>query len=688
VLVNKSNFEQCFAQLLSEVKAEKFVATDTETTALFWWKTKHYAFKPRVFSLQFSTENSDYYFDFGCEETLRDSPDLVLTEEYFARMGELWALADVVWFIHNAKFDMHHLANHGVFFAGIMHCTQSIQRIVNNLEDEKKVSLDALSEKYLGANKIDLSEYWKPEGGRVTKIKKPGENGKFYDFLHFDRLPLKILVEYGERDTRLCYRLGKFQLAEIEKQNAEYFGTLPSNFGGSLLRLLDNERELTKTFFYSERAGVKLNQDFVLEGHKHSCEEIQRILKDLDASAAEYLAAFNAKQEKEKDRLDRMDWNSPIHLKGLFDSLGLPYNYTEKGSASFDQDALEKSKSPLAKKILEYRRHSKRAHTYFENYLWLADEDGVIHPNFAQGGPRTGRVSCREPNMQNVPKRSDKKEADFVLRKCFVPRPGKILVSLDYDQVEYRMMLDYAREMRLIERINTEGLDVHDATNAELELGDRDEAKTMNFMLLYGGGVAKLAFSLYDVTVSLRVLQAIYMLWKWPTWNSRSGFYDDKKLVKDLPPGEYVRNLEFIKAAQNKMDMYFEKLPQVKNFVSNVRTKAKEKGVIFTWLGRVLRYVKGDDYKSPNGLIQGGAGDVSKVACNRVREYIVKHMPKSALILQIHDELLLEVDISEKHHVAAIVDIMENVYPHRLIKLTAGAAWSEKSWGDLKDGLP
>jgi DNA polymerase I len=694
MLVNKSNFEECFAQLLAEARAEKVISFDTETTALFWWESPHYAIKPRVFSCQFSTKNNDYYFDFGCQESLVGDSEFYpkpLDETYFEAMRPLWALENITWFIHNAKFDMHHMKNHGVDFAGTMHCTQAIARVMNNVEDERKVSLDSLSEKYLGANKVDLSSYW--DESRVTKVKRPGENGKYYDFLHFDRLPLSVLVEYGERDTRLCYRLGQFQLQEIARQNELYFAAVPSNFGGSLLRVLDNERELTKTLFHVERHGVKLDLDFVKAAHKHSCDAIQRVLSELDADAAAYVESHNAKCEKEADKLQRMDWNSGVHLKGLFDSLGMPYNFTELGNATFDKDALESSKSPIAAKILEYRRHSKRAHTYLENYLWLADTDGILHCSFAQGGPRTGRMSCRDPNLQNVPKRSDKKEADFILRKCFIPRPGKVLVSLDYDQVEYRMMLDYAREVALVERILKEGLDVHDATQVELSLDDRDEAKTMNFQIIYGGGVAKLAFALFPVTCSLEVLKAIYMLGKWPHWRNRDGFDRDKALRAQLTPEELTRNTLFIQQAQAKMDFYFEKLPNVQKFVTNVKKKAKDQGVIFTWLGRVLRYGKDEDgrstdYKAPNGLIQGGAGDVSKVACNLIHKYIVDNMPGSHLLLQVHDELVEEVDISEVHLVKEHVAIMEGIFPHRLIPLTAGAAWSEKSWGDLKDGLP
>lgn len=703
MLVNRLNFAEAVAQLARECVAERFVGFDTETTALFWWQSPHYAIKPRVFSMQFATAASDYYFDFGCEESIRDweqnKGPKPLDAEHFAILQALvFSIPDIVWFVQNFKFDAHHCYNHGCFVAGTWHCTQAIARVMNNLEPDKGMSLDALSEKYFGEGKIDLSEYWKPEDGRVSKVKKPGENGKFYDFLHFDKLPLEVLVKYGIRDTRLVYRLGLFQLEQIIAMNEKYFGAAPSTFGGSLLRVLDNERELTKTLFWAERRGVQLDMPFVKLAHADAVAGIKNVLAEIDPIAKPYVDKFNADAiatAAEKDTkpalLANMEWNSSPHLKGLFTMLGIPYQYTEKGTASFDKDCLEKSKHPLAAKILEYRRHSKRAHTYLENFLWLADTDGVLHCNFAQGGAQTGRMSCREPNLQNVPKRADKKEADFVLRKCFVPRKGKILVSCDYDQVEYRLMLDYAREMVLINQIVNDGLDVHDATEAALKLGDRDTAKTMNFMLLYGGGVAKLADALYDIPVPLETLQAVARL-KLYNMSRHKDYLKDRALWTALSPELQAECVAVLRKAEKDLRHYFKKLPEVEKFVKNVKKKAKDQGAIFTWLGRVLQYGMNewgshDSYKAPNGLIQGGAGDLSKVAVNRCGKFLQDY-PESFLILHVHDELVFEIDEKDAAIVGSIVEIMKDAYPHRLIPLTAGAAFSKKSWGDLQDGVP
>lgn len=688
MLVNRKNFLEFFPQLSKELATEKYAALDTETTALYWWQSPHYAEKPRVFSLQFSTAKNDYYFDFGCEETLADGS--ALGEEHWHEIRlRLVNLPHITWFIHNAKFDMHHLANHGVYLSGRVHCTQSIARVVNNLEPSKGFSLDALSEKYLGANKISLAEYWKPDAGRVTKIKMPGDNGRYYDFLHFDRLPLDILCLYGERDTRLCYRLGLHQLEELARKNAEFFPE-KSSFGHDLYTVYDNECELTRTLFRIERRGVQLDMAFVKKAYNHATDGIKATLAELDTLARPFLDQWN--KDNPKDQLDFMDWNSGPRLKALFDFFKVPYAYTEKGKASFDEDALKKSKHPIGEKILTYRRHSKRAHTYLENYLWLADTDGVLHCNFAQGGTETGRLSCREPNMQNVPKRADKKETDFVLRKCFVPRAGKILVSMDLDQAEYRLMLDYAGEMVLIERILRDGLNVHQATQAELAFDDYDDAKTMNFKILYGSGLASITYDLYrdEIAISLKELQALCKLRVYKMRNFK-GYDEDKALVDALSPAVIAAHMAILEKGKKKMDLYFAKLPNVQKFIKRVKTKAKEEGHIFTWLGRVLRYdVRNewggyDDYKAPNGLCQGGIGDLGKRQLNLLEAWLEKNAPLSGIVLHVHDEVLAEVDEEEQEIIPYMVMALAKAYPHRAIPITAGAAISRKSWGDLED---
>jgi DNA polymerase-1 len=671
MLVTRRNFAEGLAALIEVARKEKKLSFDTETTTLFWWDSPHYTWKPRVFSMQFSSAHKDFYFDFGCAE----STDPLGIHEIAALKIAIFSHADILWFIHNAKFDMHHMLNHGVEIAGTIHCTKSIARLVNNLEESR--SLDDLSVKYLGASKMDI---W-PEleqRGAITKFKKWGDHEKTLDIPHFDKLSLKSLYEYGCRDTRLCYGLGEWQLARIKELNTKHFEAVPSNFGGSLWKVYENECKLTKTIVAMERRGIKLDMAFVKETYAQEIKLYKAALKELDIMAQPF---FDSQSE-----IKTMDWLSSDQLLPLFEYLKIPYAFTVKGNASFDKKALEASGSDLAKKILEFRKHYKRAHTYFENYVWFADTNDILHCNIQQDGADTGRMSIWEPSLQNVPKRADKNVApDFRIRRAFIPHPGRILLSLDADQVEYRMMLDYAKEMALIQRIIDEGLDIHEATKLELGLDDREVAKTLNFMILYGSGCAKLCITLFKPTVPQETLQALYMI-HIRKYNFQADFQKQKKLCASLTPEQFDYNMNELKKADALLKNYFKKLPNVQAFTKKVKKKAKEEGVIFNWLGRILFYGKGDDYKSPNGLIQGGVGDFSKIAMNRCQDAL--STTNSYMLLQIHDELLFDIDPKDTPIINTLMHIMETSYHSRHITLTAGAGWSKKSWGELEDGVP
>lgn len=633
MLVTKRNFPF----FLDWVLKQDILGFDTETYSLHWWDSPHIPVKPGVFSMQFANEDTAYYLDF------HHSPDKCDAIEREILRTQVFSKPGILWFIHNAKFDMHQVANYGIEFAGRVHCTYAIQRVVNNIETRFGFSLDALCQKYFGEAKIDVKSILKKEG-HFTKVKKFGSNDKYEELLHFDRLPLPLLVEYGERDTRLCFKLGIWQLEQIGTQDKEFFANVP---GAPACRLSDvylNEVELTKTFFKMERRGIKIDLEYTNRAYFHEVQAYTSIEKELnqtlDAVRNSQVGFWESIPVDKKTKVRAFNWDSGAHLKRLFEALNIPYDFTEKGTASFDKEALEKSSAPIAKLILRYRYHSKRAHTYFENFIWLADRSGFLHADVQQGGTETGRISYWDPNLQNLPKRSDRDELEYPVRRCFIPRsPDYILVSNDADQMEYRMMMDYAKERELIAQV-IGGLDVHTATQQVMNAPDRDFAKTLNFMLLYGGGFAKLAHAL---KISLE-------------------------------------------EAKKKKYEYFAKLPGVRRFIEAVKSAAGGRGYIFTWLGRVLQYDGQTNFKAPNGLIQGGCADVIKVALNRVSAYL--QPSKSALLVQVHDELLMEFHRSELDLIPRTAKLMEEAYPHKLLPLTAGTAWSDKSWKDLQDGLP
>jgi DNA polymerase-1 len=609
MLVTKRNVAQLLEKILSDNPKE--IALDTETTGIWSWESPHVEwYRPRVFSVQLHYEGNSFYFDFNhSEDKLED----------FSLLSPLFSRVDVLWFIQNAKFELHQLRNHGLEIAGEIHCTKQAARLFNNLEES--ISLDALGTKYLNAPKLDVKTLI-DEQGLKTKVRRFGVNDNFEDWLHFDKLPLAMLVDYGEKDTEICWQLGKMQLAWIKEESSKMLAL------GSKVTVQDcyeNEKKLTKACFEMESVGVKIDAAYTKKAYESEVNAYREIEKKLDLEAALILP-------------DKIDWLSPKKLKALFDALKQPYEVTEKGTASFDKDSLEKMQHPIAQDILKYRFHYKRAHTYFEALIWLADKEGVLHADFQPGGTQTGRMSCWNPNLQNIPKRTDKKSDDFKVRKCFVPREGFFFADFDYQAAEYRLMIDYAKETTWASAVIA-GEDVHETTKKMLDLTDRDTAKTLNFGLLYGMGVQKFGVALKTTT----------------------------------------QNAKRLKQA------YFDKLPGVQKFIKSVKLTAESRGYLFTFSGRKLVYDYQSSFKAPNGLIQGGVGDMCKIAMVNCHEFLKDK--KSRMILQVHDSILFEIALDETHLIPEIKRIMQSAYPHKILPMQVEGEYSNLSWGDLKEDI-
>jgi DNA polymerase I-like protein with 3'-5' exonuclease and polymerase domains len=627
MLVTKANFDQALLLVAAGAAKDKALGYDTETTCLNWWDTPWYdevGVKPRVFSMQFATKEAEFYFDFN------HSPDKLGDKHFEILNREITSNPETLWFIANAKFDLHHSRNHGVEFAGTVHCTKAIARVMNNLEPS--LSLDALGELYLKVGKDDVVSLIK-ERGYVTNVKKFGYNDKFDEILHFDRLELAELVAYGKKDTRLCFDLGVHQVKRIFELDAQLFGSLPPHSSGRKILLSDvmtNEQKLTKVLFEMEREGVLIDRPYTEAAYENEVTEYRKIEGELDRLAATKVEG-------------KVDWLSAKQLKPVFDAFNEPYSYTEKGNASFDRDALEDSESQLAKKILQYRYHYKRAHTYFENFIWLADRYNVLHADSQQAGTQFGRMSYWQPNLQNVPKRKDKDEAKYKVRRCFIPKRGTILADFDYTGAEYYLAMDYAKEMPVIEMLKA-GLDPHAKLKDDMQLETRDDAKTMQFRILYGAGFAAVGKSLGHKGAAAQQI-----------------------------------------GKQKKLE-YFERLPRVAAFLSQVSNVARSRGYVFNWFGRVLQYDRNTSYKAPNGVIQSGVGDMTKVAMVRIHDLLRTY--KTTMLIQVHDAILFKLYPDELHLIPQIKELMCSAYPHRVLPMGADAGFSDKSWSDLTDEIP
>jgi DNA polymerase-1 len=634
MLVTKQNFEQCLADILEINPLE--ISADTETTTIHWWNSPWHPRKPRVFSLQLYFEHEEkeygYYFDFGCEHSVID--DILDSTHWAILQWKLFSNPNILWDIANAKFDMHHLANHGVTITGAIWCTKAMARVVNNQEGSLK--LDELCKKYLGEEKIDIISYLE-ENTHYIEVKSPfASNSQDPEkVLCFDKAPLSMLIEYGIRDTKLCYKLAKWQRAEIAKMQAEIFSeddTFIDTPDGKKPRgiefIAQNEMALTKVLFEMERHGVSIDLIFCSRAFDHEKETAYGELLELQKIASE--AA-----------LPNTNFNSNDDVALVFDALKIPYGKTKTGRAQFTKYTLDDTDHEIAKRILKYRYHYKRAYTYFKNYLELADEKGFIHPDFQPAGANTGRFSCWNPNLQNIPKRNEKQEKDFPIRAAFKNLDDDhYLFSFDYNQMEYRLMINYANETEVARKINEDKLDPHQAIGDEVGM-ERDNAKNLNFAVLYGAGLAKIANMIGNIT-------------------------------------------EF--GAGQLRKRYFIRLPGVKRFIDKVRATAKQRGFIFSIFGRVLHFDSDTSWRASNHIIQGGCADIMKTAMVNLFPFLIGK--KSKLVLQVHDELLFYIHKSELDLVPKIIEALEKTYTPKILPLTSGAAYSKKAWNALEDGLP
>jgi len=590
------------SEALTNIRQADKVALDLETTGLNPYLNN------KIFSCIVSTKTEDYYFNFN------EQPDhlgSVAPEESTFNINVLYLIVDAInygfktVFIHNAKFDLRFLKLKDIDLTGRVVCTYALGRLVNNLL--MSYSLAALG-KLIGYEKDDTVEKYITKHKLYTKVdvgKKQPRKDK-----HFNLIPFDIISSYGMRDGRVCYELGVYTLKRLEEMSLEQtnLGLLP------LLPVVEREIELTKVLLDMEHQGIKINRAYAREAYEYQKEQYLEIEEKFYALTG----------------LDFEDGRKT--LAAAFKKMGLTHGHTEKGNPSFKDELLPDN--TLGNLIRDWRHSYKLATTYYKNFLDIADKDDVIHCNFKQGGTSTGRFSCSEPNLQNVPKHGEDANK-YPVRSCFIPREDYFFLMVDYDQMEYRLLLDLAGEEVVIKKI-LEGLDVHTATAEEMGL-ERFAAKILNFMLLYGGGAGKLAAALNTT----------------------------------------------LRDAKSKKAKYFYTLKNVKRIVSSLIKTVESRGWITNAFGRrLLKPIEGS-YKIPNHYIQGGCGDIVKIAMIEVAKVLRPY--KSRMLLQIHDELLLEIHKDEKHIVPEIVKAMQGAYKEISLPLTAGTEFSTTNWYDKKE---
>jgi DNA polymerase-1 len=346
--------------------------------------------------------------------------------------------------------------------------------------------------------------------------------------------------------------------------------------------------------------------------------------------------------------------NSPQQVaEVLFRRLGLKGRKRTKSGFSTDAEVLENlaAQHELPREILRYRELSKLRSTYADSLPGLTHpETGRLHASWNQAVTETGRLSSSDPNLQNIPIRTP---LGSRIREAFVPgRPGWTLLAADYSQIELRILAHLSRDPNLVEAFET-GVDVHALTASRLfdtplesvDSRHRARAKTVNFGVLYGMGPQRLARE-----IGLSVAEA-----------------------------------------RRFIDEYFAKMPGVKTYLDEGLALARQQGHVTTLLGR-RRYVP--DLGSDNGArrsfaerivantpIQGSAADIIKVAMVRLAPRLRSGGFESRLILQVHDELVLEVPLGEVDAVRdVVVDTMEKAFPLSVplrVEAKTGANWRE-----------
>ncbi|MCI8421100.1 MAG: DNA polymerase I, partial [Clostridia bacterium] len=398
------------------------------------------------------------------------------------------------------------------------------------------------------------------------------------------------------------------------------------------------ELPLVQVLFDMEEQGFKVDVEMLGELNNKFSQELDRLLKEIIELAGK---PFNVNSTKQLASV-------------LFDELGLKTGKKTKTGYSTNVDVLNsiKNQHPIVPLILRQRELSKLKSTYLDGMLPLIDSKQKIHTVFKQTVTSTGRLSSTEPNLQNIPiRKSDGK----LIRKMFVASEGNTLVCADYSQIELRLMAEFSGDETMLEAFNN-GVDIHRTTAGKVfgvpfemvteEM--RRQAKAVNFGIIYG--------------------------------------ISDFGLSEDLGVSVYQAR-EFINS-------YFATYPKVKRYMDKCVEIAKEQGYVTTYLNRRrdIPELKSSNYNlrsfgervAMNMPLQGSASDIIKVAMLKVFNALKEGGYKAKLIMQVHDELIIDCPLDEVEQVKKLlVDNMQNNTPDFTVKLIAECSCG-KSWLEAK----
>jgi len=553
--------QQQFNDWLEQLEKAELFAFDTETTSLDYSKAQivGVSFAVTPGKAAYVPLAHDYP---GVPQQLDRSEILeilrpLLENPLKAKLGQ------------NLKYDMHVLANHGIALQGIAHDTMLESYVLNSTAT--KHNMDDLAKEYLGVETI----HYEDVAGKGAKQ------------IGFQEVSIELAAPYAAEDADITLRLHQVLTAKLAQHPKllELYTEMEVPLISVLARIESNG-VLIDTAMLSQQSLELSSQIISLEQHAH----------DLAGQT------FNLGSPKQIQDI-------------LYDQQKLPVlKKTPKGQPSTEESVLQELAIdyPLPKLILEYRSLSKLKSTYTDKLPQQVDgQTGRIHTSYHQAVAATGRLSSSDPNLQNIPIRS---EEGRKIRQAFIAPESKKIVAADYSQIELRIMAHLSADAGLLKAF-TEGLDVHRATAAEVfgvapdqvTTDLRRSAKAINFGLIYG-------MSSFGLAQQLGL--------------SRS-------------------------QAQSYIDLYFARYPGVKNYMDSIREQAREQGYVETLFGRRLylpeiksRNAARRQYAERtaiNAPMQGTAADIIKRAMIAADKWLYQDKPDAKMIMQVHDELVFEI---------------------------------------------
>ena len=553
-----------FDAWLAKIEAAELTALDTETTSLD-------SFDARIVGVSLAVTPGEACY-IPLAHTAPGVADQLPRDEALAKLKPWLEAPGHKKVLQNAKYDQHIFANHGIALAGIAHDTM-LQSYV--IESDKGHDLGQLCTRHLGLATIAYEDLCGKGAKQIT----------------FDQVDIERAATYAAEDSDVTLR--------VHNVLHPQFASEPG-----LSRIYHEiEMPARQVIWQIERNGILIDSA-VLARQSH---EMGQKIMALEAQAYELAGQpFNLASPKQLAEI-------------MFEKLGLPVKKkTPSGGPSTDEEVLSELALdyPLPKLLLEHRSLSKLKGTYTDKLPRMVNQStGRVHTHFSQAAVVTGRLASSDPNLQNIPVRS---EEGRKIRTAFIAPPGSSIVSADYSQIELRIMAHLSGDERLLDAF-AHGEDVHRATAGEifgvtpLEVGpdQRRVAKSINFGLIYG-------MSAFGLARQLGLERS---------------------------------------AAQTYIERYFNRYPGVALYMEEAREMARQKGYVETAFGRRLWFPEirssngnrrqGAERAAINAPMQGTAADLIKLAMIAVQNWLEKSALKSRIVLQVHDELVLEVPDEE-----------------------------------------